>query len=175
MNAPQNLIQVVQGDLAQQDVDAVVNAANEHLRHGGGVAAALARAGGPAIQQESDAWVREHGPLDSGHAAITSAGALPARWIVHVAGPRYSPDQDNRSLLRAAVNAALSAAAGVGAQSVALPAISSGIFGYPSGEATSVIADTCRDWIDRNPDVMSEIRLVGYEAETVAAFEKAML
>lgn len=174
MTVPNEPIRVVQGDLTRQDVDAVVNAANEYLQHGGGVAAALVRAGGAVVQQESEAWVREHGPLESGKAAVTGAGDMPARWIIHVSGPRFSAGQDNEALLEAAVEAAISAAAQSGATSIAMPAISSGIFGYPVTEATRVIADTCRRWVASHPGVVREIRLVGYEAETAAAFERAL-
>ncbi|MBA2529014.1 MAG: macro domain-containing protein, partial [Euzebyales bacterium] len=96
---------VVEGDLTRQDVDAVVNAANERLAHGGGVAAALARAGGPTVQAESDRWVAEHGTLTPGQAAVTGGGGMAARWVVHVVGPRFRPGQDNEGLLRQAVRA----------------------------------------------------------------------
>ena len=128
---------VVVGDLTQQPVDAIVNAANRELQHGGGVAAAIARAAGPGLQQESDAWVAEHGALKRGQAAVTSAGALHARHVVHTAGPIHDPtSDDNEPALRAAVCGALDAAADVGARSLAFPAISAGIYGYPPDEAT---------------------------------------
>ena len=167
-------IRVLQGDLTRQEVDAVINAANEHLRHGGGVAGAIVRAGGPSIQRESDIWVHENGPLEPGVAAVTTGGTLPANIVVHVAGPRYRPGQDNRELLRAAVGAALSAAAAAGARSVALPAISAGIFGYPLEAATKVIGARCREWVQSNPGVLDEIRLVGIDEETAAAFEEGL-
>ncbi len=167
-------IRVVHGDLTQQDADVIVNAANEHLAHGGGVAAALVRAGGPVVQEESNDWIRHNGPLASGNAAITGAGAMPAGWIVHVVGPRYHRGRNNAELLHAAVSAALAATADVGARTVAMPAISAGVFGYPLEEATRVIADTCRRWLDDHPGIIDEVRLVGYDATTVAAFDKAM-
>lgn len=167
-------VRATQGDLTQQDVDAVVNAANEQLAHGGGVAAALARAGGPRVQAESDEWVAEHGPLAPGKAAVTTAGELPARMIVHVVGPRYREGQDNAALLTAAVRAALDAAVDAGARSVALPAISAGIFGYPRRQACAVIAAAARDWLAANPDALDEVRLVGYDAATTADFEAAL-
>src|ERR671918_98630 len=118
------MLHAVQGDLTAMEVDAVVNAANEHLHHGGGVAAALSRAGGPSVQRESHAWVDQHGPVQPGQAAVTTAGDMPAAHVVHVVGPRYRSGQDNPGLLRQAVHAALEGAAGSGATSVALPAIS---------------------------------------------------
>ena len=167
-------ITVTNGDLTTQQVDAIVNAANEHLAHGGGVAAAIVRAGGLSVQDESDAWVREHGPLSPGGAAVTGAGAMPARWVIHVAGPRYRDGQDNAGPLTTAVQAALDAAAGLGARSVALPAISAGIFGYPLDEATAVITSAARSWCNRHSAALDEVRLVGWDATTAEGFRRAL-
>ena len=164
------VITVVEGDLTVQQVDAVVNAANEHLAHGGGVAAAIVAAGGKVVQEESDRWVEENGPLSPGRAAVTGAGAMPARWVIHVAGPRFGPDHDNESLLAIAVTSALDAAEEVGARSVALPAISAGIFGYPLLEACRVIVGACDDWDRVHPGALDEIRLVGRDDEGANAF-----
>ena len=167
-------ILVVQGDLTKQPVDALVNAANSHLQHGGGVAAAISKAGGPEVQASSDAWVSEHGPVQTGSAAVTTAGALPARWVVHTVGPRFQKGQDNEALLRSAVAAALDAAATSGARSVAFPAISAGIFGYPRGEATAVIADEIVSWVGANPEALSEVRLVGFDDATCEDFARGL-
>jgi O-acetyl-ADP-ribose deacetylase (regulator of RNase III) len=167
-------ITAVLGDLTTQQVDAVVNAANERLAHGGGVAAAIFRAGGPTIQTESDAWLRRHGPLTPGQAAITSAGAMAARWVVHVAGPIHHEGQDNAGLLATAVCAALDAAVAVGARSVALPAISAGIYGYPLAEATAVIAGAVTAWCPEHLGALDEVRLVGYGSDAVRAFERGL-
>jgi O-acetyl-ADP-ribose deacetylase len=164
-------IVAVLGDLTAQDTAVVVNAANEELAHGGGVAAALVRAGGRVVQDESDRWVREHGPVASGAAAVTSAGAMPAEHVVHVVGPRYRAGQDNAVMLSAAVTAALDAAERLGARTISFPAISAGIFGYPLQEATAVLAATVVGWVEGHAVAMDEIRLVGHEPEIVAAFE----
>ncbi len=164
------VVRVVQGDLTAQDVDAIVNAANEHLAHGGGVAAAIVRAGGHSIQDESDRWVVAHGPLSRGEAAVTAAGRLPARHVVHTVGPRYRDGSDNAELLGEAVRAALDAAAGAGCRSVALPAISAGIFGYPRPEATAVIARTVVAWLSEHPGEIDEVRLVGFDSGTAGDF-----
>lgn len=174
MSESSGSIVVLHGDLTHQDVDAIVNAANERLTHGGGVAAAIVEAGGSTIQEQSHQWVREHGPVAPGAAAVTGAGRLRADMVVHVVGPRYQPGADNEALLGEAAHAALSAAAGAGARSVALPAISAGIFGYPTGDATRVIAGACRAWMTDHPGALDEIRLVGFDIETVRAFERAM-
>lgn len=166
---------VVQGDLTRQRVDAIVNAANAHLAHGGGVAAAIVRTGGRVIQEESDQWVRDHGPVGPGGAAVTTGGALQASHVIHVVGPRYRDDQDNRALLEDAVRAALDAAEASEFQSVALPAISAGVFGYPRREATAVIADAVAGWFEAYPEsALREVRLVGYDQGTAADFAAAV-
>ena len=164
-------VRVIVGDLTRQDVDAIVNAANSHLQHGGGVAAAIARAGGSVVQAESDAWVAEHGPLTSGTAAVTSAGAMPARYVVHVAGPIYRAGRDNEGMLRASVRGALDAASEVGARSVAFPAISAGIYGYPAPEATAILADEVVTWLREHRGRLDEVRLVALDGEFAALFE----
>lgn len=163
-----------QGDLTAQEVDAIVNAANEQLQHGGGVAAAIVRAGGASIQEESNAWVSENGPVRPGEAALTGAGALSARWVIHVVGPRYAQGQDNKGRLAEAVTAALDAAAAAGASSVAMPAISTGIFGYPPDEAVPVIVAAARRWADEHPDELQEVRFVGYDETMTDRFRLAL-
>ena len=163
-------VRVVQGDVATQDVDAIVNAANEYLKHGAGVAGAIVRAGGYSIQDESDRWVETNGPLGDGTAAVTGAGRLPARFVVHIVGPRYRTGQDNEALLRRAIAAALDAASNAGAASLALPAVSTGIFGYPLPAATRVIATKVCAWLNANPGRISEVWLVGYDQEAAEAF-----
>ena len=167
-------MKVVQGDMTKASVDVIVNAANENLRHGGGLAAALAAAGGEAFVADSDRWVSEHGPVPSGGAAVTIGGRLQARWVVHVVGPRFREGQDNAAMLREAVRAALDASAGVDARTVAMPAISTGVFGYPLEPATGVIASECIRWVRENPGVLSEIRLVGYDRRTADAFRRGL-
>lgn len=159
------MITVTAGDLTRQDTQVVVNAANRELAHGGGVAAALARAGGLAVQSESDAWVAEHGPLADGEAAVTSAGDMEATWVVHVAGPIYSESDDDPSKLAAAVTAALDATLELGADSVSMPAISAGIYGYPMNEALTVTTEAAAQWERDNPDWVGEIRFVTLDAD----------
>ncbi|MPZ54034.1 MAG: macro domain-containing protein [Acidimicrobiia bacterium] len=168
-------ITVVEGDITSQEVDVLVNAANEQLAHGGGVAAAFVRSGGASIQEESDAWVAEHGPVPYGEAAVTGAGTLHARWIVHVVGPRYRGDGSDAGHLTVAVVAALDKSVELGAISVAMPAISAGIFGYPPEEATAVIVESVRHWADQHPGtVLDEVCLVGFSPEIAGAFHNAL-
>lgn len=158
---------VVQGDLTAQRVEGIVNAANEQLEHRGGVAIDIVRVGGPIIQEESDQWVRDHGPLGPGQAAVTTGGSLQASHVIHVVGPRYHEGQDNSGLLTQAVVAALDAAGEIGLESVAMPAISAGIFGYPLREAASVIAGAVIGWLEEHPDSsVREVRLVVYVKAT---------
>jgi O-acetyl-ADP-ribose deacetylase (regulator of RNase III) len=165
---------VVQGDVAAQPVEAVVNAANENLAHGGGVAAAIVGTGGRIIQEESDHWVREHGPVGRGQAAVTTGGALQASHVIHVVGPRYRAGQDNEGMLRDATIAALQAAVSAKTRSVAFPAISAGIFGYPPADATRVMADSVVGWLATHAGVVEEVRLVGFDAATAQDFAKGL-
>lgn len=167
-------VRVVEADLTTMEVDVVVNAANERLAHGGGVAAALARAGGPSVQRDSNAWVAEHGELQPGQAAVTTAGDMPSQYIVHVVGPRYREGQDNAALLRGAVIAALQGAADLRARTVALPAISTGIFGYPPAEASDVIVRATVDWLAEHPGLLSVVWLVGYDRPAADLFADAL-
>ena len=138
----QTTLELVGGDITELAVDAIVNAANEHLAHGGGVAGAIARRGGPTIQRESDAWVNQHGSVPTGSAAITSGGKLPACYVIHAVGPVYDRTPRSAQRLASAVRAALAMADEHGLQSIALPAISTGIYGYPIGEAAEVMLRT---------------------------------
>lgn len=167
-------IEVVRGDITAEEVDAVTNAANDRLQHGGGVAAAIARAGGGIIQEESDAWVEEHGRLRDGEAAVTTAGQMPARWVIHVAGPVYDGSaDDNEERLRAAVAAALDAAHQLGADSIAFPAVSAGTYGYPRDEATRAIVHEVARWLDEDGGVQL-VRLVGLDEGTAEDFATAL-
>jgi len=144
----QTTVELVKGDITKLDTDAIANAANGRLAHGGGVAAAIARAGGPVIQKESNKWVREHGRVPTGSAAITSGGDLRADQVIHTVGPVYSAMSPSKAadLLAAAVTSALRMADEHGLRSIALPAISTGIFGYPMDEAAEVMLKAARDY-----------------------------
>ena len=166
---------VVQGDLTRQQVEGIVNAANEHLAHGGGVAAAIVRTGGRVIQEESDHWVRDHGPIGPGVAAVTTGGALQASHVIHVVGPRYRDDHDNEALLAEAVVAALNAAEEKGLVSIAMPAISAGVFGYPRRAAAVIIVAAVDDWLDSHLEAsLREVRLVGFDRAAADDFAAAM-
>jgi O-acetyl-ADP-ribose deacetylase (regulator of RNase III) len=133
------ILELVEGDITEMDIDGIVNAANEHLAQGGGVAGVISRKGGPTIQRESTAWVRQHGRVVTGSAAITSGGNLKARYVIHAVGPVYDGTSRSAELLASAVRSALQMADEHRLKSVALPAISTGIFGYPMAEAARVM------------------------------------
>jgi len=143
------VLELVEGDITELETDAIVNAANEYLAHGGGVAGVIARKGGPTIQRESDEWVRRYGPVPTGSAAITSGGRLKARYVIHAVGPVYDARAPERSaqLLASAVRSALRMADEHGLKSIALPAISTGIFGYPMEEAAEVMLRAAADYL----------------------------
>lgn len=164
-------VRVVQGDLTQEPVDAIVNAANEHLMHGGGVAGAISRRGGPSIQRESTAWVREHGPVRTGSAAITGAGDLACRFVIHAVGPVWQGDGTEPAALASAVRSALNLAEEHGLQSVSLPGISSGIFGFPKPLCAQVITRTICEWLADHPrSVVHEVNACNIDARTADLF-----
>lgn len=126
-------VTVVEGDITAQDVDAVVNAANSRMRGGGGVDGAIHRAGGPAVLE--DCRRRFPDGLATGDAGWTTAGELPARWVIHVVGPNRNAGQTDRGLLTSCYVRALEVADELGARSVAFPLVSAGVYGWPKGDA----------------------------------------
>jgi len=124
------LFQVVRGDLLEEPVDAIVNAANGALAHGGGVAGIISRAAGPALQEESDLLVRSQGVLEAGSAVATTAGKLPFKGVIHAVGPRYGEGDEEEKIFKA-LSSAFSVAAEKGWHSISFPAVSAGIFAVP--------------------------------------------
>jgi O-acetyl-ADP-ribose deacetylase (regulator of RNase III) len=140
-------ISLVHGDITEQEADVIVNAANSSLLGGGGVDGAIHRAGGPAILNECQSLRRDRYPdgLPVGEAVATAAGDLPARWVIHTVGPRYGVDEPPAELLAKCHTSVLKIADELGARSVAFPAISTGVYGYPIGEAADVAMGAVRD------------------------------
>lgn len=164
-------IRVVCGDLTEERVDTIVNAANEHLAHGGGVAGAIVRRGGYSIQEESTRWVREHGPVRTGTAAITGAGKLPCRHVIHAVGPVWRKRGDEPELLASAVRRALQVAAEHGLRSVSMPGISSGIFGFPKPLCAEVILSTVDEFLAAHPEgSVIEVNLCNIDQHTANIF-----
>ncbi|HEY5729286.1 MAG TPA: macro domain-containing protein [Anaerolineales bacterium] len=170
-------IQIVQGDITTEEVDAIINAANEYLQHGGGVAWAISKRGGPAIQKESDAWIREHGSVSHSHPAWTSGGLLPSKYVIHAVGPVWRDpqdvgtggDEDNK--LTEAVTGSLQVANELNCESIAMPAISTGIFGFPKDRAAGIIFSTIEKYFSDNPlSIVKKAKLVLYDQSSVDVF-----
>lgn len=158
----------VRGDITAQDVDAIVNAANNAMRGGGGVDGAIHRAGGPAILQ--DCIDRFPEGLSTGDAGWTTAGALPARWVIHTVGPNFAAGQRERSLLVSCYRRSLAVADGLGAASLAFPLISAGVYGWPKQDAVAAAVETIRS----TATDVAEVRLVGFDDATYALIESAL-
>jgi len=166
------IIQVVQGDITIEELDAIVNAANQHLQHGGGVARTISKKGGPAIQKESDAWIRQHGPVPHSHPAWTSGGRLPAKYVIHAVGPVWG-DGDEDKKLSDAVTGSLRMADELKCSSIALPAISTGIFGFPKERAAAIILADIEKYFLGNPSSRVKIvKLVLFDRPTMDVFLK---
>jgi O-acetyl-ADP-ribose deacetylase (regulator of RNase III) len=158
------------GDITTLEVDAVVNAANEHLARGSGVCGAIFAAAGPRLDQACAAI----GHCPTGSAVVTPAFGLPSRWVVHAVGPVYHDGrQGEPDLLASAYRDALRAAEQVGARSIAFPAISTGIYGYPPEEAAAVAIDTLRAEVAAGTTV-GQVVLVAFDEATAERYERLL-
>jgi O-acetyl-ADP-ribose deacetylase (regulator of RNase III) len=159
---------LVQGDITERGVDAIVNAANSHLQHGGGVAGAIVKKGGQSIQEESN----KIGFVPVGSAAITGAGKLGAKFLIHAVGPRMGEgDEDNK--LRSAVHSSLELASARGCRSISMPAISSGIFGFPKDRCAAILVQASFDYVCENPQSSLEvIEFCIFDDHTAGYFKK---
>jgi O-acetyl-ADP-ribose deacetylase (regulator of RNase III) len=160
-------MEIVVGDLTEQCTDAIVNAANSALAHGGGVAGAIVRRGGAEIQEES----RRKAPVPVGAAVVTGAGRLPCRRVIHAVGPMWG-EGDEETKLRSAVRAALRRAEDESLVSLAMPAISTGIFGYPKPAGCLLIVEEVAAHLARAGSVRL-VRLVSVDEETASHFVAA--
>jgi putative ATPase len=164
------VVQITQGDITAETVDAIVNAANSYLEHGSGVAGAIVRRGGQQIQAESSQWVREHGQVTHAEPAFTHAGKLPCRYVIHAVGPIWG-EGDEEDKLEAAVHGSLQLADRLSLGSIAFPAISTGIFGFPKPLAAQVMLASIQDYLVNHPaSSLKLIRLVLFDQETLQAF-----
>ncbi|MFI9352272.1 O-acetyl-ADP-ribose deacetylase [Streptomyces lydicus] len=158
----------VQGDITEQAVDAVVNAANSSLLGGGGVDGAIHRRGGPEILAECRALraSRYGRGLPTGQAVATTAGRLPARWVIHTVGPVYSASEDRGDLLASCYRESLRVADELGARTVAFPAISTGIYGWPMDDGARIAVETVR----ATDTAVEEVRFVLFDAQAYDVF-----
>jgi O-acetyl-ADP-ribose deacetylase len=159
----------VRGDITEQHVDAVVNAANSSLLGGGGVDGAIHRKGGPEILAECrDLRASGYGRgLPTGEAVATTAGRLPARWVIHTVGPVFSRQEDRSALLASCYRASLRVAGELGAATVAFPAISTGVYRWPLADAARIAVATVREAADERFD---ELRFVLFDERAYQAF-----
>ncbi|MFI1386546.1 O-acetyl-ADP-ribose deacetylase [Embleya sp. NPDC020886] len=163
---------LVLGDLTDQHVDAVVTAANASLPGGGGVDGAVHRRGGPAVFEACQELIAStYGPagLPTGEAVATTAGALPARWVIHTVGPVHGEDEDGPALLASCHRESLRVAEESGATTIAFPAISTGSHGWPLEQAAAIAIETVLD----TGTTLDEVRFVLFDRETHAAYEAA--
>ncbi|KAA1419404.1 O-acetyl-ADP-ribose deacetylase [Nocardioides humilatus] len=149
-------IEAVEGDITTQQVDAVVNAANNGMRGGGGVDGAIHRAGGPAVLD--DCIRRFPRGLATGDAGWTTAGEMPASWVIHVVGPNFNAGQRDRGLLTSCYRRALEVADELGARTIAFPLISAGVYGWPMADAISAAVETLRE----TPSQVETARIVAF-------------
>ncbi|MBH1934201.1 O-acetyl-ADP-ribose deacetylase [Streptomyces sp. AV19] len=161
-------ITFVRGDITRQRVDAIVNAANSSLLGGGGVDGAIHRAGGPEILNACrDLRAGNYGKgLPTGRAVATTAGRLPARWVIHTVGPRWSASEDRSALLASCYRESLRVADELGAETVAFPAVSTGIYGWPLDDGARIAVATVRE----TETAVREVRFVLFDEAAYAAF-----
>ncbi|MFE3853920.1 O-acetyl-ADP-ribose deacetylase [Streptomyces griseorubiginosus] len=161
-------IRLVQGDITRESADAIVNAANSSLLGGGGVDGAIHRRGGPAILADCRRLRAGHygKGLPTGKAVATTAGALDARWVIHTVGPRYSREEDRSELLASCYRESLRVADELGARTVAFPAVSAGIYGWPIDDAARIAVETVRG----TETAVEEVRFVLFDEQAFDAF-----
>jgi O-acetyl-ADP-ribose deacetylase (regulator of RNase III) len=170
-------LRLVQGDITEQRVDAVVNAANSSLMGGGGVDGAIHRRGGPEILEACKRIRREEYPdgLPTGDAVVTTAGALPASAVIHTVGPRWKGGNAGEArLLESAYRESLEAAAGAGHRTVAFPSISTGVYGYPVDRAAEVALRTVTAVLEERPGAFDEVRMVLFSSDDLDVYRRTL-
>ena len=164
-------LRIIQGDITKQWTDAIVNAANSSLMGGGGVDGAIHRAGGPAILEECKEVVSRQGRLPTGKAVITTGGNLKARYVIHTVGPVWrGGDRRESELLASSYQESLRLAVENKLSSISFPSISTGVYGYPVGQAAKVAVGTVIAFLHRSPAVLKEVVFVLFDSKTFAAY-----
>ncbi len=166
-------IEIVKGDITEEKTDAIVNAANRHLSHGGGVAGAIVRKGGEIIQIESNKIIEKRGPLKTGEAVITRAGNLPCKYVIHTIGPVWG-EGDEENKLKRAIESSLQVATENLLKSISIPAVSCGIFGFPKKRGTEIIYKTVKDFLKNRETTIELVRLIGIGDEIPNLFSEAI-
>jgi O-acetyl-ADP-ribose deacetylase (regulator of RNase III) len=167
-------MELVQGDITRETTDAIVNAANSELLPGGGVCGAIHRAAGPSLAEECRRLRAERGRVATGHAVATSGGRLPARYVIHTVGPVwYGGASGEPDALASAYRESIRVADELGLKSIAFPAISTGIFGYPLGDATQVAVRTVCEALSRAKN-LSKVRFVVFDDAARQAYSEIL-
>lgn len=167
-------IELVHGDITTQEVDVIVNAANNHLHRGGGVDAAIHKAGGPEILEACKAWVRENGELPTGKVLMTTAGQLPAKKVIHTAGPIwYGGKSGEELLLTNCYTNSLKLAAENHFTSIAFPSISTGVFGYPKDKAAKVAINAVSSFLE-NDNTIQKVVFVCFDEENYNIYKQLL-
>ena len=177
MHAPVGKTQLtlIQGDITQQDVDAIVNAANSSLMGGGGVDGAIHRAGGPVILEECKAHVARHGTLPTGEAMITSGGRMKAKHVIHTVGPVWHGGANREDeLLANAYRNSLRVAVENKLKTVSFPSISTGIYGFPIERAAGIAVETVKQFVNENP-LLKEVRYIAFSQNDFDIYRKLFL
>jgi O-acetyl-ADP-ribose deacetylase (regulator of RNase III) len=169
-----NKIELIKGDITRITADAIVNAANSSLMGGGGVDGAIHRAGGPAILEECRMIIAKHGSCKTGEAVITTAGNLPAKFVIHTVGPVWSNGKKNEAgLLAACYQNSLKLAIKHNLSSIAFPNISTGIYGYPKEEAAKITIKTITGFLNQN-DLITKVYFVCFDEENYQLYQSLM-
>ncbi|MCL4407198.1 MAG: macro domain-containing protein [Thermotogae bacterium] len=163
-------IEVEKCDITKEKVETIVNAANSHLSHGGGVALAISRSGGPDIDKESRDYISKYGPVETGKVAVTSGGKLTAHFVIHAVGPIWGEGDEDRKLSAAFENALLKADE-MKIKSIAFPAISSGIYGFPKDRCAKIFYETLNAYFSRHHSQINLVRMCLYSDEDLKIFE----
>jgi O-acetyl-ADP-ribose deacetylase (regulator of RNase III) len=170
VNVEKSILEIVQGDITQQDIEAIGNAANSALAGGGGVDGAIHRAGGPAVMSELRAKYKD---CPTGSAVITGGGNLKAKYVIHAVGPRYSGSPKDPELLSGAYRRSLELCTQNKISSIAFPSISTGIYGYPVKEASRIALKTATDYLKDHPEIKL-VRFVLFDSKTFDIYKDAL-
>ncbi len=170
VNVHQSTLEIVQGDITQQDTQAIGNAANSALAGGGGVDGAIHRAGGPSLMAELKS---KYKGCPTGSAVITGGGKLKAKYVIHAVGPRYSGSPKDPELLAGAYRKSLELCTQNKIESIAFPSISTGIYGYPVEEASRIALKTVMDYLEVHPEVKL-VRFVLFDSRTFDVYKKTL-
>ena len=165
------VIIVKKGDITEESTDAIVNPANSFLRHGGGAARAIAIKGGAIIQKQSDNIIKEIRHLSVGKAVITDAGNLPCKFVIHTVGPHWG-EEDESAKFRKAIFSSLTIAELYNLTSLSMPAVSSGIFGFPKPQCAKILMETCIEFLRQDDVELQKIVLCNFDDETYQIFLK---